>query len=83
MQEFFGHSCSCDRCQNVLKDPSESWFTSETICESCLDWESLIASTVDETLSELHDCGEIPNVEFSIDWGSDIPEDLQQTTINL
>jgi hypothetical protein len=75
MNEFFDTEY-CDRCHSELRSRTTSWFNQDTICLMCSRWEDVIISSVDRSRSELEGRGTIPSVDFDVNWGSEVPDDL-------
>lgn len=72
-REFFDQEW-CDRCGNELDVRTTSWFNTDTICLNCDNWESRIIEARPESKSELEGIGHIPDVEFEIEWGTEVNE---------
>ncbi len=55
---------TCDRCHQVLKLRTMSWFTNETICIDCSDKERKIRAKLPEGGRAFEGCGYIPIIDI-------------------
>lgn len=67
-RDFFDQT-HCERCHGDLSGRTTSWFTTETICLTCSQWEDKIIDARDESKSNLEGIGYVPEVSFEINWG--------------
>lgn len=65
---------NCDRCHGELKVRTTSWFNRDTICLNCSLWEDKIIRNCETSKSDLEGIGNIPEVDFKINWGTDPDE---------
>lgn len=79
VDENFFDKEACDRCHGDLMVRTTSWFNSDTICATCARWEEAIIKHTDKSKSELEGCGDVPSVEFTVNWGGDLPSDIGTT----
>jgi predicted nucleic acid-binding Zn ribbon protein len=60
--EFFDKK-NCDRCGNILKFRTMSWFNEETICMTCSEKEQEIKKQLPESGKNYEGCGYIPEIK--------------------
>jgi hypothetical protein len=68
MDDFFNRE-NCERCHSDLSVRTTSWFSTETICLTCSQWEDRIIEAQSESKRELEAIGFVPSVSFDVQWG--------------